>query len=63
LKNLLTNPRKRAIIKVQRDRGDPEGEAKILSPTSEKKLKKALDKLLKMCYNKNVKRETSYRIK
>lgn len=62
-KNPLTNPRECAIIKAQRDRGDADDASAliILSPTSEKKLKKGLDKSNSLCYNKNVKRKTSYR--
>ena len=40
-----------------------QGKGKPKPKSRKKKKKKVLDKPHKMCYNKNVKRETSYRIK
>ena len=58
-KKVLTNCFKCAIMNTERQRTAASDSLKKLSRNS----KKALDKLLKMCYNKNVKRKTSYRIK
>ena len=60
-KNPLTKRSRCGIMKVQR-----EGEVLTSSPplplkTFKKKLKKGVDNQHRMCYNKNVKRNTSYR--
>jgi hypothetical protein len=54
LKNLLTNETKSAIMSIQ-------GKGKPKPRVKKKKKKKVLDKQNQMCYNKNVKRNTSYR--
>jgi hypothetical protein len=56
LKKVLTKPKKYAIIVIQ-------GKGKTSRPKEKnlKKVKKSLDKPNRMCYNKNVKRNTSYR--
>jgi len=59
LKKVLTNPKEYAIIVIQGKGKPTERSTKKIK----KKLKKPLDKQLPMCYNKNVKRDTSYRIK